>query len=182
MNKKRLTRILGWMIIVVFLLLFIYGLLNYKVLQKDITVAVQTGGLVAMALLCFFMESFPMAFGPEYPVVVAILIGLNPLGIFLVLIISTTISGIFTYGLGYKFGSYFKKFISHERMQRYEKLFKVYGKRAMLITAITPIPHVPAIAGIFKMKPFYFIFVVTGARILRYAVTSIALMRIFGLI
>ena len=182
MYKKRFLKLLGWVLLFLIILIFGYGIINHHVLQNEVTKWIGAGGLTALFIFCFILESAPVTIGPDAPLIGAIASGLNPLGILIVLFVSTTSSAIISFLIAKKYSHYARGFIKAKNMQKYEEMWHKHHKWGMPLAAISPIPYIPAIAGIFHMSSKYFIFVVTPIRIIKYIINVTILFFLFGLI
>lgn len=182
MNKKRLIRVVGWSLNIVVVLLLVWSIVNYRVLEQDITRAIQVGGIFVAAILIFVLEGAPVFIGPSVTVVALLVIGINPLLVLFLLLGFAILGDIAYYYLGRKSEYRVERFIEKEDMNRYRRLFKKYGKAAMYIMAITPLPYLPTIAGIFKMPPSYFFTKVMGVRMLRHIVVFLFWFMVIGYI
>ena len=62
------------------------------------------------------------------------------------------------------------KYFDKKNVRKYKDLFKKYGRSAMIIMAISPIPYLPTLAGVFRMSPKYFFLETLSVRIIRHIV------------
>jgi len=181
MNKKSF-HIIIWVITILVIILSIWSIINYKFLKNELENSVESFGYIAIFIIAFIFESIPSLIGPDTPLITGILIGLNFYVILIILLISTTISALLSYYLGHKSHEYIKEVSDKKTFNKYHKLFKKYGKAGMIIAALTPIPYVPALAGIFKMDFKYFLFVVTLIREIKYVIVAVFLYYILGFV
>lgn len=181
MNKKSF-HIIIWIITILVIILSIWSIINYKFLKNELENSVESFGYIAIFIIAFIFESIPSVIGPDAPLLTGILIGLNFYFILLILLISTTISALLSYYFGKKSHEYIKAISDKKTFSKYNKLFKKYGKAGMIIAALTPVPYVPALAGIFKMDFKYFLFVVTVLREIKYVLVAIFLYYLLGFI
>jgi membrane protein YqaA with SNARE-associated domain len=174
-HKKRIAHVFSIAFIILIILFSAYSVINYRLLKNQVTTSIENKGYLGLFISSFILESFPSLIGPGTPLLAALLIKLNFVRLLIILLISTTISSLLTYYLGYRYSDYFKELIDKKNLKKYERLFRKYGKVGMIIAAVTAVPYIPILAGIFKMKPSYFVFIVTTIRIVNYIFTSYVL-------
>ncbi len=171
MNKKKVIRFSVWALNLLIVFAFIWSIINYKILDQEVTRLIITGGLIAMVFFVIILEGAPVFIGPSV-VVAAILTmnAFNPWPILLLFISSAIMGNILYFYLGYFSGEKIMKYFNKKNVREYKALFKKYGRPAMLITAISPIPYLPTLAGIFKMNPKHFFLEIMPVRIIRHIV------------
>jgi membrane protein YqaA with SNARE-associated domain len=172
MLKKRTIHFIIWLITILVILLSVWSIVNFKFLQNYVSSQVETTGYVAIFIISFIFESIPSIIGPDAPLLTGLLIGLNLWIVLGILLISTTFSALLSYYFGHKSSKYIKFISEKKQWRKYEELFKKYGKAGMVIAALTPVPYIPALAGIFKMDFKYFLFVVTLLREIKYCIVA----------
>lgn len=181
-DKHKALKIVEFAVIAALAIFLVYGILNYRILEKDITKAVEIWGFGAMFVLCFILESLPFVIGPNAPLIAAFAIGLNPAKIILVLYIAVVLSGIIGFYSGKKFSYYVERIIHQERMEKYESCFRKYGAWIGVLSAVAFIPYIPALLGIFNLSQKHFWLVVMPLRIVKFAFTLAVLFWFFGLV
>jgi len=153
MNKKKVIKYSLWILNLLIVFTLIWSLVNYKILDKEVTRLVMVGGLSAMILFVIFLEGAPVFLGPS--VVVAAILAMNSFNPWLILSLflsSAIVGNVFYFYLGYFSGEKIFKYFQKTDVKKYKNLFKKYGRNAMLIMAISPIPYLPTLAGVFKMN------------------------------
>jgi membrane protein YqaA with SNARE-associated domain len=180
MNKKRVVKYIGITIALVVIIAFIYSIVNYNTIKQEVTGAVETGGLIVYFVFAFILESIPNIIGLEPVVLTALIAGFKIRYIYILALIAVVFSNLFSFFIGYKASNYAKGFIDKKNIKKYDELWHKYGKITMIITAVSPVPYIPAIAGIFKMKPSYFAFVIMPFRLIRHAVVFTVLILLFA--
>jgi len=171
MNKKRVVKFSFWFLNILVILLLIWSLANYTFLNKEVTQLIQVGGIVAMIFLVILLEGAPVFIGSS--VVVASVLAMNILNPWLVLwlfLVSAILGNIIYYYLGYFFGIKVLKYFEEKDVRKYKKLFKKYGGITMITMAISPIPYLPTLAGVFRMKSGSLISKILILRLLRHSV------------
>jgi|TARA_Y100000031_G_scaffold118436_1_gene131736 membrane protein YqaA with SNARE-associated domain len=155
--------------LVIFLL--IWSLVNYTFLSNEVSRFVQIGGLIAMIFLVILLEGAPVFIGPGLVVAAILAMGVfNPWFILLLFLVSVLIGNAIYFYLGYSSGKGILKYFDKKDVKKYERLFKKYGFAAMIITAISPIPYLPTIAGVFKMTSPILIIKVLFVRAIRHLI------------
>jgi len=167
-HKRRIAHSVILLIVILMLAFFVYSIVNYRVMRNQLTSGVEKWQYTSVFISSFILESFPSIIGPGTPFTAAMLVKLDFKYTLIILLISTTLSALLSYFLGFKYSEEVLKFVSPKTRKDYERLFKKYGKATMIITAVTALPYIPSLAGVFKMKFKYFLFVVTSIRILNY--------------
>jgi len=180
MKKRQIAHIVAITLTLAVLMVFIYTLINFKILRNDISQAVQSGGILIMTVFYFLLEGIPNFVGLEPVMISAILLKINFWTIFFWICVAVILANSFSYYFGYVASGYVKGFVDKEKLENYEDLWHKHGKKAMVITAITPIPYIPALAGVFKMKASYFYTWVLFSRLARHFGVLLFLFVLFG--
>ena len=171
MDKKKLIKPLVWIFNISIILILIWSIVNYKVLNQEITGVVLVGGLIAMIFFVILLEGAPVFAGPS--LVVAFVLSMNrfnPWFILFLFLVSAIIGNIIYFSIGYFFGKKIFKYFDKEDVKKYEKLFKKYGKATMFIMAVSPIPYFPTLAGIFRINSPYLIAEILLVRMIRHTI------------
>ena len=170
MVYKRSVKFICWCCSIFITLLLLWSLFNYKLLENNVTTFVQTGGLIALVIIVIILEGAPILIGGSIAVAALLLMKINPLLILALFLISATIGNILYYYLGYFSGEKILKYFDKKDVVKYDKLFKKYGRLAMIIMAISPVPYLPTLAGYFKMSPLYMFTETLGTRLIRHTI------------
>ncbi len=164
-----------------FIFVFIYGVVNYTILEKEITKAVAAGGLTMMFILILVFESAPIAvIGPFIPVMGGILVGFNYIWILVLLVIGAVISSTFSFYLGKYFSKRSARLVDSQKKQKYKKLFRKYGRWFMFLAAIGIFPYIPVMIGIFRIKTRFYWLTILPVRIAKHIISSLFLFWFFG--
>ncbi len=151
--NKNVIKYSVWVLNLLIVFALIWSLINYKILDQEVTKIVMISGLLAMILFVIFLEGAPVFVGSS--IAVATILAMNAFNPWLILLLflsSAIVGNIFYFYLGYFSGEKILKYFPKTDVKRYKNLFKKYGRHAMLIMAISPIPYLPTLAGIFKMN------------------------------
>ena len=171
MNKKRVVKFSIWFLNVLVISLLVWSLINYKFLNQEVSQFVQIGGLLAMIFLVILLEGAPVFVGSGLVVAAVLTMGTENSGFILFLFLFFALVGnVIYYYLGYFSGKRILKYFDKKDINKYEKLFKKYGSSAMIIMAVSPLPYLPTLAGVFRMKSITLISKVLVVRMLRHVV------------
>jgi membrane protein YqaA with SNARE-associated domain len=182
-HKRNEIILIGFLVIVlVIALIFIIKFSEFKEIFEGY---VSTYGFLGIIALSFLLEFFWQPFGPEGPIVFGILFGLNPFLVFSFTVIGSYLASFLNYFIG-------KKYLSRELISsmigkksiKYEKYFNKYGKWAIFLAAIGPIPWIPFcwLAGSFKMKFKRFFFWGLFPRLFRILIVVLLISYLNGLL
>lgn len=171
MRKIKFLQILAIFIIIT-IITFLIATLFLNRLESSVEHYVATSNILILFLVIFLIEFMPQPIGPELFFVSTSLLGFN---YFIALILTIIAATIATY-THYRIGEYFyEKVCSNGKCDRHVAKFNKYGKYALFISAIGPIPYVPMcwISGSINMKRKTFWLYGPISRYLRIIVTSI---------
>ena len=169
MNKKKVIKFSTWALNFLIIFALMWSIINYKILDQEVTRVVITGGLIAMVFFVIIFEGAPVFIGPSVAVAAILTMNIfNPWFVFLLFILSAIIGNLVYFYLGYFSGEKVMRYFDKEKVEQYRKLFKKYGRRSMLIMAISPIPYFPTLAGVFKMSQRRFFLETLPVRLLRH--------------
>lgn len=169
MDKKRVIKFSVWLLNILVILLLIWSLVNYKVFNQEVTQFVQIGGLLAMIFLVILLEGAPILVGSG--LVVASILTMNIISPWLILFLFlffALVGNILYYYLGYFFGLKVLKYFKKKDVRKYKKFFKKYGGITMITMAISPIPYLPTLAGVFRMNSVSLISKILILRMIRH--------------
>ena len=170
MNKKKVKLVL-WLLNFIVIFLLVWSLINYTILNNEVSKFMQIGGIFAMILLIIFLEGAPVFVGPSVAFASILIMEVFPPGLVLFLfLVSAVIGNIFYFYLGYFFGRKILRYFDKKDIHRYKKLFKKYGRASMLVMAVSPIPYLPTIAGIFGKPTLYLAAETLIVRLIRHTV------------
>ncbi len=153
-TKKRNKIVLMILLIIVVVIALIFTIKSSE-LKDMMQVYVSTYGLIGIIILTTILELLWQPLGPEVLITFGILFGLNATSIFIFTVAGSYSASLINYFLGRKYLSKKLMFsLETEDRSKYRNLFKKYGKWAVFLAAIGPIPWVLFcwLAGSFKMK------------------------------
>ena len=152
MNKKNIV------IILLIITLSLITILNYSTIEHYINRYVQDlveeYGYYAIGTLVFFLETVPQPFiSALVPLSVGIIFELNIVVLLSMVIIVSITANYTAYFIGYYSSDQITKFFTNKKnYQKVQKWFEKYGKYSLSILALSPLPYLPIIGGIYKMK------------------------------
>ena len=139
MKKTHLIYIAGSFILLV-LVIFLIFLKYLARIESNIFALISFYGYAAIFIVAFIVDILLQPLGPELPLIASRAIELNIIFVALLTIIASTLASLFNYKVGKTFyPMVFKK----KKGQKYLKIYKKYGKYALLLSALGPIPYVP---------------------------------------
>lgn len=170
MLTKRVVKFSFIFLNLLMVFLLVYSLINYKILSNEVGELVKVGGLIVMCLFVLILEGAPVALGGSVAVAAILTLDIfNPVLVLSLFLICAVFAGIGYYWIGAHYGRKILKYFDKDSIEKYEKFFRKYGSLSMILMAITPIPYLPTIGGVFGMK-YLSLFIVFFVRILRHIV------------
>ena len=146
-----------WMICLLVIVVIVAVILTFQSgeLESLILRYVQIYGYYAIFGMAFVLDMLWQPIGPEAPISIAILFGLNAFYVFILILLGSYIASLLNYFLGKTYLS--EKLmlsLSPDERKKYTELFRKYGKWGLFVAAIGPIPWVLFcwLAGSFQMK------------------------------
>lgn len=161
MNQRqhfRNFKIITFVLALIFLILFIYAIVNYKILRQSISEEVSEYvdeyGYYAIFILVVLFEISPQPLvSGIIPLATGLTLGMSDYYLLITSAIGVVVSSLLGYFIGKRWGIDVSiKLIGKKDYQRYLELAKKYGNIAIAIAALTPVPYLPVLAGAFKMK------------------------------
>ena len=184
MHKK--LKLATSIIAILVLIFFLYGLVNYRILDKQISERVESYvgkyGYSAVFVLSFILEFSPQPFiGAVGTLASGLVFGLNFYYLLILVMAAGTLSAITAYSIGKIYGKRFViRLFGRKNYEKYNLLFRKYGKLAISMAALTPIPYFPIIAGVFKMKAADFAIYALFVRLIHFVVFSYLLLAVLS--
>lgn len=151
---------------------FLIGLLFINKLELVVENSVSTANIFILFLVIFLIEFIPQPIGPELFFISASILNYNYFMAIFLTFIATSISTYIHYRLGESFYDYICK---NGRCDKHVAKFNKYGKYALFVSAIGPIPYVPLcwISGSINMERKTFWLYGLISRFLRIIATSL---------
>lgn len=155
MNKKYKAWIIIGMFLLVFLVVGFYITFNLEYFEEMMNSFINEFGLIGILIFSFFADLFEQPLGPEIPASAGVLLGLNFVLVIVFSVIGSYIGSLINFYIGRKYLSSKVGDIEEKKIsKKHYRLFDKYGKLALTLAAISPIPWVAFcwLAGIFKMN------------------------------
>jgi len=171
MDYKRIMKIFSIAITTIVVLIFLFVAISFSTFKTEILSAVKTYGYGAIFLVSLLLDILFQPFAPDVPLIGGILSGLNIYIVLLCVLAGSYTASILGYLIGNLYGEVgIKKVYGETRYNKWKKQYAKYGKRILLLAALTPVPYTPFcwISGIFKLKKTYFIIYAILARTIRF--------------
>jgi len=154
-REIKIIDILIAMIIVVFAII---SIIYYKNLKVQISLQVETYGLIGLFLISAFMDLVPQIFSPVFPMIVLIVAGFNVHLAILVACLGAVAGSILGFEIGRKYGfKYLEALFEDDSLKKIDYFIKKYGKFFIALAALTPLPYFPMIFGAmnFSRRDFF---------------------------
>lgn len=158
-TKERIKRVdysrlynagMGFWILVV--LIFLLGFLFIVYIQDFIGWIVSDYGYLGIFAASFITDLLVQPIGPDVPLVLGVFAGMNPWVVFIFVLMGSYISLIVAYYLGKTLGAAgIERIMGKKSFAKLEK-YKLGGKWFMFIGALTPVPYVPYLAGLWQFS------------------------------
>jgi len=158
-NKKYKAWAVIGIFVLVFLVVGIYITFNLDYFEGLMNSFIENFGLIGILVFSLFADLFEQPFGPEIPASFGVLLGLNFVLVIVFSVIGSYTGSLINFYIGSRYLSKRVGDIENGRIGgKHYNFFKKYGKFALALAAISPIPWVAFcwLAGIFKMKLRHF--------------------------
>jgi membrane protein YqaA with SNARE-associated domain len=157
-DKNTLQRFASWIreagasfwFMLVFVLFF--AAVFYFDLSRYVNDLVLVYGLIAIFSLSFIFDFLVQPIGPDIPLVAGILLGIPWVHVLLITIAGSMLALIGTYIIGMYIGERGIRSLLGKRRWTKLKEKHIYGKWALFVGAMTPIPFVPYLAGLYRLS------------------------------
>jgi membrane protein YqaA with SNARE-associated domain len=145
---KKSIAFISVFISLIIIALMIYGLMNVETLGEEVTSQIQDYGVPALFIISILLDLIPQIISPVAAMVMAVVMGVNIYSAIIATILGSTIGSIIGFALGKKY--MFKAvnaMASKKSVNRLTDLTNRYGKIAVPIAAISPVPYLPVLLG-----------------------------------
>lgn len=169
--KRRLMFYLQFLFVASVIAVFIYVLFSFSKFETEIVKSVGNYGFVAIFVLSFLLDAIMQPLGPDIPIIAGILAGFNVYWVVILAGAASILASLAGHFLGRWYSDFgFKKVYSIEAYKKWRRFFNKYGRPAVAIAAVTPVPYVPVcwMSGIFEMKLTQFLIFAIIPRTLRF--------------
>lgn len=172
-RKIRKTELTILVLAIAILIIINYNYLG-NLLSNILENQIKTLGYFGVFISVFILELIPQPFiSALVPFTTGLLFGLNLQNLILMMIVGYLTSNYLAYFIGKYYADSIAKFlISKKNYEKSLKWFEKYGKTAITILALTPLPYLPVLGGIFKMTPHEFTLYAVIPRLFHFLVYS----------
>jgi membrane protein YqaA with SNARE-associated domain len=169
-NRREVVTYFGFGLFIAFFLISILVVIELSMLEQSIKDAVAGYGYGGIVIVSFLADMIMQPIGPDIPMVAGLVVGLNPLGVYLAALTGSAGATILSFFLGSVYGEAgFQKFYGYTKYEKWRRMYEKYGKLIVLAGALTPVPFVPMcwLSGMFRMNKIEFLAYGIGGRSLR---------------
>ena len=146
--KQRLG--LGFWIFVV--LIFLLGILYFTTFESHIEYVVHEYGYGGIFALSFITDLLVQPIGPDIPLIIGLLVGLNPIVVLIAVLLGSYTTMVIAYYIGKAIGGAgIERLVGHHTYQKIQNS-PHYGKWILFLGALTPIPYIPYLAGMWHLS------------------------------
>jgi membrane protein YqaA with SNARE-associated domain len=146
--KQRLG--LGFWILII--LIFILGTIYFTLLENSLSYFINQWGLLGMFFGSFIVDLLVQPIGPDLILIFGVVLGFNPFIVLVSVLLGSYLTILVSYYIGKQIGGAgIEKIvgtINYKKIQDHPN----YGKWILFLGAISPIPYIPYLAGIWKLK------------------------------
>jgi uncharacterized membrane protein YdjX (TVP38/TMEM64 family) len=147
--------------VIVFLIIigiFLYSLTNMISLDEKLKAEIYYYGIWGTFLSSAVLDLIPQFLSPFMVLATVIVAGLNVHTAVLLVVLGSTIGSLIGFALGKKYMfRVVNYFVKPETVDRMTNLMNHYGKLAVPISAVTPLPYVPMVFGALNFSKRNFI-------------------------
>jgi len=145
---KKSVKFISVFISLIVIALMVYGLMNAGTISSEVSSQIQDYGAPALFIISILFDLIPQLISPVAAMVVAIVMGVNLYYAIIATILGSTIGSIigFTLGKKYMFDAV-NAMASKKSIDRLTDLTNRYGKVAVPLAAISPVPYLPVLLG-----------------------------------
>ena len=128
--------------------LMVYGLMNASTLGEEASSQIQNYGIPALFIMSLIFDLIPQILSPVAAMIMAVVLGINIYYAIIATILGSTIGSIIGFALGKKYMfDAVNAMASKKSVERLTDLTNRYGKVAVPIAAISPLPYLPVLLG-----------------------------------
>lgn len=155
MRRKLKSKILIAVLLLVLIAIVLLVYFNLDYFNEVVKGYVEEYGLIGILVLSFFADLLEQPIGPEVSASLGVLFGLNMALVLVFSVIGSYGGSLINYFIGRKYLSFeVKQAFDKRDYKKWHKLFYKYGRLALVLAAVSPIPWVAFcwLAGSFRMK------------------------------
>lgn len=145
---KKSIGIISVLISLIVIALMIYGLINAKEISNEVSSQIQDYGIPALFFIALILDLIPQIISPVAAMVLAVVMGINIYLAIIATILGSTIGSTIGYWIGRKYMfDAVNAIASKKSVDRLTNLTNRYGKVAVPLAAISPVPYLPVLLG-----------------------------------
>jgi membrane protein YqaA with SNARE-associated domain len=134
------------------LLIFILGVLFFTNIKLFVNWIVSDYGYLGIFVMSIITDLLVQPVGPDVPLIAGVLGGLNPWIVLIAVLIGAYVALIIAYYMGKKIGAPgIERIIGRKNFQKVYS-YQLGGKWFMFIGALTPVPYIPYLAGLWRFS------------------------------
>ena len=163
------------------MVLFVYVLFNYQLFEEKINDAVIIYGNFGIFIISFVLDLLLIPLGPDVPIAIGILANLPWPSVFFMATLGSFLASFLGYYVGTLYGEHgMVKMYGTIKYLSWKKTFEKYGKWAVFLGAVTPVPYVPMcwLSGIFKFSMRDFIIYALIPRAIRFIIVVLLVLSV----
>ncbi len=152
-KTKFFLKLIATLITLVSLTLILYTIINSQSLQQEFSLQVQTYGIPSLFILSVLLDLIPQLISPIILLAASLLAGINTHYAIATTVLGSTIGSILGFVIGKKY--MYKAvylLVTKKRAQRLTFLTNKYGKIAIPLAAISPVPYLPVLLGAMNLS------------------------------
>jgi len=154
----RKVEVFGVLLSLVIIATLIYGIVNIGNIGDTIKEEIYYLGIPGIILSSMFLDFFPQLVSPFIVLASAIIAGFNPHLAILFVILGSSIGATLGFILGKKYMFVIaNRLISQNKIKKMTLMMNKYGKWAVSLTAISPLPYLPILIGALNFSKRNFI-------------------------
>lgn len=151
-------------------LIFFLGYIYFTKLEQSMNYLIESYGFIGMFFSSFILDLLVQPIGPDLVIIFGIFSNLNPYLLILVVLLGSYLSFFTAYYLGERIGGAgIEKIVGIKTYKKIQNSPK-YGKLILFFGAISPVPYVPYLAGVWKLSLKDVILIVIIPRTIRFIV------------
>ena len=179
------NKLFWFLFIMAILVLFAIIYINLGFFQNIMVRGITTFGYPAIFIFIFIIDLFESPFNPELIASLGVILGLNVLLVFIFAATADFLGGLTSFYIGRKYLStkVMNSCSTNKNYQKYCKFFYKYGRLALLVAMLTPLPNIIFVwlAGSFQMRLRDFIIFGSLPGILRIGIILLSVKGIISL-
>lgn len=153
MKTRKVVGVISFIVVIAFSLLACYAIYNKNQLEVSTLLQVQRYGYVALFIFNFFLECIPQLITPVFTYIPAIILEMNIYFSIFIIVLGSICGSISGFFIGRKYGyETIEDIIGTEKSVKLRSFMDKYGRFAVSVAAITPLPYAPMIIGSLKLS------------------------------